>query len=53
MFNLPEVIIAMEISDDLKDFGFFASTESSEFIRQGREDAKPFPKPRLGRMWSF
>ena len=53
VFNFPEVIVAMERSDDLQDFGFFASSDSAEYIQRGREESKAFPKPRLGRMWSF
>ncbi len=50
---MPDVIVAMEVTDEFNHFGFFASTESAEYIQQGREAAKPLPKPRLGRMWAF
>lgn len=50
---MPDVIVAMEVTDEFSEFGFFASTDSAEYIRQGRENKKPIPKPRLGRMWAF
>ncbi|CAN0070850.1 unnamed protein product [Ectocarpus sp. 6 AP-2014] len=53
VFNMPDVIVAMELTDEFNQFGFFASTEGAEFIKQARDARKPFPKPRLGRMWAF
>ena len=50
---MPDVVVAMELTDEFNEFGFFASTESAEYIQQGREGKKPAQKPRLGRMWSF
>lgn len=53
VFNMPDVIVAMELTDEFNQFGFFASTEGAEFIQQARDARRPFPKPRLGRMWAF
>ncbi|CAB1119551.1 unnamed protein product [Ectocarpus sp. CCAP 1310/34] len=53
VFNMPDVIVAMELTDEFNQFGFFASTEGAEFIKQARDARRPFPKPRLGRMWAF
>ncbi|CAM9859530.1 unnamed protein product [Scytosiphon promiscuus] len=53
VFNMPDVIVAMELTEEFNQFGFFASTEGAEYIQRGRDYKKPIPKPRLGRMWSF
>ncbi|CAN0409322.1 unnamed protein product [Pylaiella littoralis] len=53
VLNLPDVMVAMELTEEFNQFGFFASTESAEYIRTGRQTQKPAQKPRLGRMWAF
>ena len=50
---MPDVIVAMELTEEFNEFGFFASSESAEYIQRGREKQKVGPKPRLGRMWAF